>query len=79
MTADPATVSPVVDLDALRLDGGTQPRAAIDQDTVDSYAADMRVGHRFPPVQVYLDRDGVYWLADGFHRVHAARFDQAAA
>jgi len=62
----------VLALDVLRLDGGTQPRAVIDHDVVAEYAEAMREGAVFPPVVVYHDGEH-YWLADGFHRVHAAR------
>lgn len=56
----------------LRLDGGTQPRESMDWGTVEEYAADMKGGEIFPPVDVFFD--GIeYWLADGFHRVNAAQ------
>ncbi|MCC6392074.1 MAG: ParB N-terminal domain-containing protein [Bryobacterales bacterium] len=58
----------------IRLDGGTQPRAAIDFDTVFDYMDAMTDGANFPPVIVFYDGTD-YWLADGFHRVKAA--DQA--
>ncbi len=56
-----------VPLTELRLDGGTQPRARIDQSVVDDYRA---VLDALPPVIVFFD-GAEYWLADGFHRVHA--------
>lgn len=58
-------------LDALRLDGGTQPRARIDPETVREYAERMKAGDHFPPVTVYFD-GADHWLSDGFHRVKAA-------
>ncbi|MFZ5832950.1 MAG: ParB N-terminal domain-containing protein [Planctomycetota bacterium] len=59
-------------VDAIRLDGGTQPREKIDTDVVEEYAEALRAGDRFPPVVVFFD--GVaYWLADGFHRWHGHR------
>lgn len=59
-----------LDIAVIRTDGGTQPRAGIDQDVVREYAEDMARGAEFPPVQVVHDgRD--YWLWDGFHRLHA--------
>lgn len=56
----------------IRLDGGTQPRTYIDYSLVDEYAEDMKAGDAFPPVVVFFD-GADYWLADGFHRVHAAK------
>lgn len=58
-------------LDVLRTDGGTQPRTAINWTTVAEYAEDMAQEAAFPPVIVYHD-GADYWLADGFHRYHAA-------
>jgi predicted RNA-binding Zn-ribbon protein involved in translation (DUF1610 family) len=57
--------------DQIRTDGGTQSRFKIDQPTVDDYADAMKAGDQFPPLDVYYDGE-VYWLADGFHRLHAA-------
>lgn len=59
-------------LDAIRLDGGTQPRVRIDPETVREYAERMKAGDHFPPVTVYFD-GADHWLSDGFHRVKAAR------
>lgn len=57
----------VIELCDIELDGGTQPRAEIDQDLVSEYAECL---DKLPPVTVFFD--GVkYWLADGFHRFHA--------
>ena len=55
----------------IRLDGGTQPRAALDFDAIEDYAEAMGAGAKFPPVTVFYDGTD-YWLADGFHRVKAA-------
>jgi hypothetical protein len=59
-------------LEQIRTDGGTQPRAQIDWVVVSEYAADMEEGATFPPVVVFYDGSD-YWLADGFHRVEAAK------
>ena len=59
-------------LQQIRTDGGTQPRQAIDADVVDDYGEAKRNGATFPPVTVFYDGSD-YWLADGFHRVAAAR------
>lgn len=70
-------MSAMLPIAAIRLDGGTQPRSKIDEAVVAEYAAAMRDGATFPPVVVF--HDGVdTWLADGFHRVHAARQSGAA-
>lgn len=61
----------VLPLDEIRMDGGTQPRSQLNQGTIDEYAADMQSGDKFPPIDVFYDGQD-YWLADGFHRVHAA-------
>lgn len=54
----------------IRIDGGTQPRVAISQETVRGYADYLEQGISLPPVDVFFD--GVtYWLADGFHRYFA--------
>lgn len=59
-------------LAAIKIDGGTQSRAEIDEATIAEYAEDMSKGDTFPAVVVYFDGTD-YWLADGFHRVHAAQ------
>ena len=59
-------------LDKIRIDGGTQSRAKIDQATVAEYADAMRDGAKFPPVIVFHD-GAEYFLADGFHRYFAAK------
>jgi hypothetical protein len=56
----------------VRLDGGTQPRAGIDQAVVREYAEDEEAGAEFPPVQVVYDGKE-YWLWDGFHRLEARK------
>ena len=60
-----------VAISLIRRDGGTQPRAAINHQTVTEYACDMKEGAQFPPVVVFYDGT-CYWLSDGFHRVEAA-------
>jgi transposase-like protein len=54
----------------IRLDGGTQPRSALDFAAIDDYAEAMAAGVKFPPVVVFHDGEH-YWLADGFHRLKA--------
>ena len=59
-------------LKAIRLDGATQPRTGISEQTVAEYAEALLKGDTLPPVVAFWD--GTHrWLADGFHRVHAHR------
>ncbi|KKM15551.1 hypothetical protein LCGC14_1694900 [marine sediment metagenome] len=57
-------------LGRLRLDGDTQPREKLDDQTVASYATDLETGEKLPAVDVFFD-EADYWLADGFHRYRA--------
>lgn len=59
-------------LSVIRMDGGTQPRAQIDLAVVADYVEQMTSGVVFPAVTVFYDGAN-YWLADGFHRVTAAK------
>jgi ParB-like chromosome segregation protein Spo0J len=59
-----------LDIALLRLDGGTQVRAKLARSLVKEYAERMEAGDVFPPVVVAFDGQH-YWLADGFHRLHA--------
>lgn len=59
-------------LDALRLDVAIQARERLDDDTISDYADAMIAGDRFPAVVAFFDGT-IYLVADGFHRVHAAR------
>lgn len=57
-------------LNRIKVDGGTQMRAGLDEATVDEYTAALNSGARFPPIVVFYDGNE-YWLGDGFHRVEA--------
>ncbi len=59
-------------LEQIRTDGGTQPRAEVNEDVVREYAESLTDGAKMPPVVVFYDGAG-YWLADGFHRFFAHR------
>ncbi|MEM1349667.1 MAG: hypothetical protein AAGI01_13990, partial [Myxococcota bacterium] len=72
-----------VTLADVRTDGGTQPRVQLDDATLNEYAERMALdedtgavvdpeGRVWEELVVYNDEDGVLWLADGFHRMHAA-------
>lgn len=56
----------------IRIDGGTQPRAKVDETVVAEYAEAIREGVKFPELVVFSDGADI-WLADGFHRYHAFR------
>ena len=62
----------MLELDQIRLDGGTQSRVELNQETVAEYAHAFTEGASFPPVVVFFD-GASYWLADGFHRYFGAR------
>jgi hypothetical protein len=62
----------VIELSKIRIDGGTQPRAELNQATVDEYRDAYKAGAKFPPVTLYFD-GSAYWLADGFHRFAGAK------
>lgn len=60
---------------SIRIDGGTQMRAQLDDATVFEYTQTMATADgwgAFPPVVAYYDGTD-YWLGDGFHRVAAFR------
>lgn len=57
-------------LEEIRIDGGTQTRAEINNEAVAEYAEAVLEGAKFPPVDVFFDGVSI-WLADGFHRYHA--------
>ena len=54
----------------IRIDGGTQMRAVIDDETVAEYTERYRAGEKMPALIVFYDGEN-YWLADGFHRIRA--------
>lgn len=67
------TKKQTLSLEKIRIDGGTQPRAAIREDVVDDYAEFIREGGKFrDDVDVFFDGKQ-YILADGFHRYHSYR------
>lgn len=61
-----------LNLDKIKIDGGTQSRAKIQEATIAEYADAMRNGAVFPAVTVFHD-GAEYFLADGFHRYFAAK------
>lgn len=61
-----------IQLDQISIYGGTQTRAATNDEAIVQYAEDMEAGASFPAIIVYYD-GSKYWLADGFHRYLAAK------
>jgi len=62
-------------IDAMNLTCETQIRSLTNEAAVLRYAALMNTEEgraRFPPIIVYRDGNGEYWIADGHHRVMAA-------
>lgn len=57
----------MIELSKIRIDGNTQPREKIDTATVSEYAELSML----PAIVLYQDGANL-WLADGFHRYHAA-------
>lgn len=55
---------------SIRLDGGTQSRAMLQDSVIEEYAYAVLEGVQFPPVVIFYD-GADHWLADGFHRVRA--------
>ncbi len=64
----------IVSLSEVVIDLDVQLKARrVDQETVAAYVDALTNGATFPPV-ILFRQDGLLWLADGFHRVAAARF-----
>jgi hypothetical protein len=61
-----------ISISKIRIDGGTQNRVQLNEETVAEYSDAITGGAKFPPVTVFFDGSD-YWLADGFHRYHAHR------
>jgi ParB-like nuclease domain len=61
-----------IPFDAIHADPDVQQRAAgTSQDVVDEYVEAMRNGVEFPPIDVFGNGDGPYYLGNGFHRLKA--------
>lgn len=59
-----------VALENIRLDGNTQSRDKISEDTVAEYTEALLNGDQMPPIKVFFDGKD-HWVADGHHRVLA--------
>lgn len=65
-----------VSLDFIDPTGGTQMRDSVRTEVVAQYRERMDAGDVFPPVVLFQDGQS-YWIADGFHRIQAARLGGA--
>lgn len=65
----------ILNVDQIRIDGDTQNRKSVSEDTVADYAdvwsAAEPTDKPFPPIDVFHDGSD-YWCADGFHRLLGA-------
>ena len=69
---EPTTEIIHLDIEEIRRDGGTQPRAKIDLQHIKHLEQQMEDGQELEPIVVFFDGES-YWLADGFHRWNAHR------
>jgi len=60
----------IIELEKIRIDGGTQSRVSINQELVTEYANEIMEGEIFPAITVFNDGASI-WLAEGFHRYFA--------
>ena len=60
---------PIADI---MINGGTQSRVKLNWDVIAEYAEAITLDAIFPPILVFYDGKN-YWLADGFHRLHATK------
>jgi ParB-like chromosome segregation protein Spo0J len=58
----------LVDLNRIRVDSAAQARSELSQDVIACMEDDLRAGDTFPPIVLFDDGTGDYWLADGWHR-----------
>lgn len=71
MSIEPQEIKQI-DIDLIEVGGDTQSRVGLDTATVNEYAEAMQGAAVFPAIDVYHD-NAKYWLADGFHRLYAAK------
>lgn len=60
-------------LSALQVDFAIQQRAGMNPALIEEYASNITNWIDEAPIEVFADADQVRWVADGFHRVEAAR------
>src|SRR5438128_2539235 len=73
----PASTVQAIALTAIRMDESSQSRVKVQRSVVRAYAEAMKQQQeegqlRFPAIVLFWDGQD-YWLADGFHRMLAAR------
>lgn len=61
-----------IEINKIRLDGGTQFRKTLHQDKIYQYKEAMEEGAIFPKIKAKFDGMN-YWLYSGFHRYHAMK------
>jgi len=61
-----------LNVEVIRIHADTQSRVEMNNEAIAEYAEAIEGGAEFPPVLVFFD-SAEYWLADGYHRLHAHR------
>lgn len=64
---------PLIPIDSLILDGGTQFRTSLDEAAIKEYAERDAAGELMPLIDAIEDEIGKRWVTDGFHRIEARR------
>jgi hypothetical protein len=62
----------LVPLSRITISGETLIRVQLSNEVITEYAAAMREGAEFPPVDLFPGSEGFYRIGDGFHRVKAS-------
>src|SRR5215471_8276438 len=70
-TQEDSAMADLLALERIRTEG-TQVRVALSETVIREYAEALAQGAEFPPIEVYYD-ETAHWLADGFHRLQAAK------
>lgn len=63
----------MIEISKITMDVGMQSRAAISAEAVEAYRIGMEAGETFPPVVLFFTPERQFILADGWHRVLAAK------
>ncbi len=61
----------LIDISKIDRSGGTQSRAALNEEVIAEYTEAMQAGNRFPDIFLVYDGSS-YYVTDGFHRIEAA-------